>query len=132
MNLLERQRVAVMCQISVCFACSLLDLYSHITNLHVLTCPLIFVVQALEVILLNYVELEILLKQGTQSRAFEEELTTLRDAQTKLSSDLEVEKANVRSFEEMIVKKTNESFHKGFKEGCYKVVEANLSSPNFQ
>ncbi|EXB24582.1 hypothetical protein L484_004171 [Morus notabilis] len=82
--------------------------------------------------LLNYVKLDALLRQGVPSRAAEEVISALHAAQEELSSDLEAEKAKVRSLKGAIAKEKSESFQKGFNEGCSKAVGAYLASPVFQ
>lgn len=81
--------------------------------------------------LLNYVELDALLKWGVPSRAAEEEIFTLHAVQDKLSSELETKKANVKSLEEAVEKAKRDSFNEGFNVGCSKGFEAYLASPVF-
>lgn len=50
--------------------------------------------------------------------AAEEEITTLRAAKEELSSNLEDEKATVKSLKEANTKEKGESFQKGFKKGA--------------
>lgn len=78
--------------------------------------------------LLNYVELNALLKKGVPSRAVEEVIFALEAVQDELSSKLEAEKAKVRSLEEAIDKVKRDSFQ----EGCSKGVEVFLAPPVFQ
>lgn len=70
MDLLEHQRIVVNREISVSFTCSLLDLHSLMVDPWISFMPLFFsflylfflVVQALEAMLLNYVERNALLR----------------------------------------------------------------------
>lgn len=77
-------------------------------------------------------ELKSLLKGETTSAAAKKEISALRSVWDELSTDLDVEKAKVRSLEEEIFTEKSSSFEAGFKEGSSKGVEDYLSSPEFQ
>mgnify|MGYP000873064202 CR=1 FL=1 len=77
-------------------------------------------------------DLEVHFKGERASAAAEREITALRSIRDELSTDLEVEKAKLKTLEESVENAKTRSFAAGFSEGSSKGVEAYLSSPEYQ